>query len=270
MKVDVPGNFRYPVDRSVFIRSDLICLCCAMVDDPACGAAAGGFCIRRTPGKGADHSGVHVFADLVFTFSNLAALLNYGGNLCHKLFNEHLSAGRDGILFWNGRLNLIVQPAVQALFSPVMGAPFHRIPPLQTGQRGMGFRAPHWVCFILYRTIRCCGVFFSTLTIACSASLSHAQQQRDYVQLRRSTVQFNSGHDADLWDSHQYGSRCGGNRPLHWGIRPGHGSAGRCHCDDASVLRRILCAYVLGIFLSVEAGHRHKRTAARSKLRRDQ
>ena len=59
------------------------------------GAGAGFFCMRREGKQPLIR--VEMFReDIAFSFSNLAALLNYGATFCHKLSDEHISAGGNG------------------------------------------------------------------------------------------------------------------------------------------------------------------------------
>jgi EmrB/QacA subfamily drug resistance transporter len=85
---------------------------------------------------------VRIFKEnLVFTFSNLAALINYSATFAVSfllsLYLQHvkgLSPASAGII-------LVAQPIVQALFSPIAGRLSDRIAPAKIASIGMGFTA---------------------------------------------------------------------------------------------------------------------------------
>ena len=143
VKVDVPGNLLYILCITLFLYgltnlsavrfSWLILLA---------GIAAGiAFVLVELRVKEPTIRVTMFSRDPAFTFSNLAALLNYGATYAISyLMSIYLqvvmgfSSGVAGLI-------LIVQPAMQALFSPAMGRLSDRIAPYKLASGGMALCA---------------------------------------------------------------------------------------------------------------------------------
>lgn len=143
VKVDVPGNFLYILSIVLFLYglTNLSVLRYGWMI-LLCGAAAGAAFVFVELRVKEPTIRVSMFSrDLVFTFSNLAALLNYGATYAISYLMSIYLQVVMGFSSGTAGLILIVQPAVQALFSPVMGRLSDRIPPYKLASAGMGFCA---------------------------------------------------------------------------------------------------------------------------------
>lgn len=87
--------------------------------------------------------------DMAFTFSNLAALLNYGATFAISYLMSIYLQIVMGYESQIAGLILIAQPAVQALFSPMMGKLSDRIAPYKLASIGMAFCAAGLVLFFM-------------------------------------------------------------------------------------------------------------------------
>ena len=76
--------------------------------------------------------------DRVFAFSNLAALLNYGATFAISYLVSIYLQVVMGYSSQTAGVILICMPAVQALFSPLMGRLSDRVPPYKLASLGMG------------------------------------------------------------------------------------------------------------------------------------
>ena len=76
--------------------------------------------------------------DRVFAFSNLAALLNYGATFAISYLVSIYLQVVMGYSSQTASVILICMPAVQALFSPLMGRLSDRVPPYKLASLGMG------------------------------------------------------------------------------------------------------------------------------------
>lgn len=85
--------------------------------------------------------------DAAFTFSNLAALLNYGATYAISYLISIYLQIVMGYTSQTAGLILIFMPAVQAFFSPVMGKLSDRIQPYKLASAGMGLCVAGLVMF---------------------------------------------------------------------------------------------------------------------------
>lgn len=87
--------------------------------------------------------------DMAFTFSNLAALLNYGATFAISYLMSIYLQVVMGYPSQTAGLILIAQPIMQALFSPMMGKLSDRIAPYKLASGGMALCAMGLVLFYM-------------------------------------------------------------------------------------------------------------------------
>ena len=104
--------------------------------------------------------------DPAFTFSNLAALLNYGATFAISYLMSIYLQVVMGFSSGTAGLILIVQPAIQAMFSPAMGRLSDRIPPYKLASGGMGLCAAALAMFYFLSETTPLWYIFLTLAAA--------------------------------------------------------------------------------------------------------
>lgn len=88
-----------------------------------------------------------LFKNLVFTFSNLAALLNYAATYAVSLILSLYLQYVKGLTPYQAGLVLTIQAAFQAMFSPIAGSLSDRFEPRVIASAGMGIAAICLWCF---------------------------------------------------------------------------------------------------------------------------